>query len=190
MGLKSPGELPARLLESVGQILGQAAHAEVGWGQSGAADPLEQKKDLVAFAQGVEERRHGPDVVGMRAQPEKVAGNPLEFAENDPDRLGPRWRLDPEELLHGQHIGQVVRHACHVIEAVRKRQALVVRPVFGKLFDAPVQKADIRRGLDDHFSIQFQNDTQNPMGARMLGSHVDDHGFLTCHVFPPTPRSG
>ena len=45
------------------------------------------------------------------------------------------------------------------------------------LFDAPVEIADVRVGPEDEFAVQLHLHPENPVGAGVLGPHVQDHGF-------------
>ena len=73
------------LLESfVGFIL-QAADAEGMRGQPCAAIFLENLENLFPVAEGIKKRRDRADIERMRSQPKLVAGDPVQFRENDAD---------------------------------------------------------------------------------------------------------
>jgi hypothetical protein len=48
----------------------------------------------------------------------------------------------------------------------------MVGTVLGEFFYAAMQKTDMRSDLGDHFSIQFENEPQNPVSTGVLRSHV------------------
>ncbi len=66
-------------------------------------------------------------------------------------------------------------HRRQIIETVGQGQSLVVGPVLGKFFHAPVQKTDMRRGFFNDLAIQLQDQLQNPVRGRMLGAHIYGH---------------
>ena len=54
------------------------------------------------------------------------------------------------------HIGKVVAHLVHIIQAVAHHFSLDIGLGFHVLFNAGVQVADIRDGIEDRFAIEFQ----------------------------------
>jgi len=149
--------------------------------QAGAREGLEDVHERLPLAQGIEQRRHGPEVVGVGAEPEQVARDPLQLGQGDADVAGPPGDLDVHELFHRQDIGQVVAQGRQVVEAVGEHDDLVVRAVLGELLDAPVQKADVGAGVDDGLAVELENDAQDPVGARVLRAQVQAQG-LGAHV--------
>ena len=44
-----------------------------------------------------------------------------------------------------------------------------------------MEKPDIGGRLDDHFAIELEHDPQHPVGAGVLGAHIEDHRFFGSH---------
>ena len=95
------------------------------------------------------------------------------------NRLG-----NTEELFDSQHISKIIMHRRQIIEAVRQRQNLMIGPVFGEFFYAPVQKANMRGCLDNSFAVKFKDQLQNSVRGGVLRTHVNCHGFGRCHRVP------
>src|SRR4030095_7057637 len=66
-----------------------------------AAIFLEQIENELALAERVEEHRHGADVHRVRADPQTMAGDPLELADRGTDVSGAARDLDLHQLLDG-----------------------------------------------------------------------------------------
>ena len=75
----------------------------------------------------------------------------------------------PQELLHGQNVGKVIRHAGHIIQPVGQGNTLMVSLALGQLLQTPVEETDVRRGLDHHLPVQLQDDPQHAVGAGVWG---------------------
>ncbi len=131
-------------------------------------------EDLFSIAEGIEERRDGADIESMRAQPELVAGDAVEFGQNYADILRSRWRLYIEQLLDSFTIAQPVRNCSHVIHAIDVRIKHRIRAMFTNLLDAAVQIADHAFQAQDFFSVQAQDHSQHAVRGGMLRAHVDD----------------
>ena len=89
----------------VGFIL-QAADAESVSGEASAAIFLVDLENLFAVAEGVEQRRDGADIERMRAQPELVAGDAVQFSENHANILRAGRRFYVEKFFYGLAIAQ------------------------------------------------------------------------------------
>ncbi len=76
------------LLEAVVGFVLAAADAEGMGGQARAAILLEDLQDLFAVAEAVEQRRQRADIQRVRAQPNLVAGQPVQLGQNDAQVTG------------------------------------------------------------------------------------------------------
>ena len=162
------------LLEAgVGLVL-QAADAESVRGEARAAIFLEDLENLFAIAEGVEQRRDGADIERMRAQPELVAGDAVQFGEDDADMLGARRRFHVEKFFDRLAVAQTVRDRGHVIHAVDIRIEHRISAVLANFLDAAVQIADDALEAQNFFAIEPQNDAQHAVRGGMLRAHVDD----------------
>ena len=82
--------------------------------------------------------------------------------------------VDAAELLDRHDAAEVVHRRGDVVGAVRPGHDLRVAVLLADLLDAPVQIADDRIAIGDHFAVELQNDPQHAVGARVLRSHVED----------------
>ena len=141
--------------------------------QARAAELFKKVEQDFPFAERPEEHRHGPDIQGLRAQPEQVADDALHFGHDRPDVLGPLRDRDADQFFHGAHVGVIVRHGAHVIQAIRMRNDLHVMEAFGELLHAAMQIPHVGNGLGDSLPVQFQYHPQDAVRAGMLRSHVE-----------------
>src|SRR5258708_11030253 len=91
----------------IGFVL-QATDAERMMGQARAAIVFVDLQNFFAVAERVKQWRDCADIKGMRSQPKLMAGDAIQFREDDPDMLGPRRRLNVEKLLYGLAVPQAV----------------------------------------------------------------------------------
>ena len=106
-----------------------------------------------------------------------MSENALHFRNDGADVFRALGYGDTEEFLHGSDIGVVVRHRTDIIQPVGVRNDLHVRQAFSQLFHSPMEIAEIRRGFDDPFTIQLEDDPHDTMRAGMLRSHVQQEFF-------------
>jgi hypothetical protein len=187
----------------------EAAHPEVPVVHAHARDHLEQVEDLFALAHGVEEERQRPHVEDAGAQEQQVARDPVELDQDDAGALRPFGNLGREQLLGGEHVGELVPEAMGVVHAVRVRDGLLVRAVLHRLLEAAVQVPDLRREPRDPLAVEVHDEAQHAVRARVLGPDVDAHEFglelaaplapelfdgvpgaLEGHASPPTSSTG
>ena len=142
-------------------------------GEPRAAVLLEQVEDQLALAERIEEHRHRADVHRVGAQPEAVAGNPLELAENRPHVARAARHLDRHQLLDRLAVADVVGRGRHVVHPVGQQDDLRPVAVLAQFLDAAVEVADHDLGVDDLLAIEPQHDPQHAVRARMLRPHVD-----------------
>ena len=155
-----------------------ASKAAVGIGETRTAHAIQKVQNLFPIVEGVKERRKPTEVHDIGAEPEEMAGNAIEFRTDDPDVLGTKWRLDPGELLHGEHEAMVVEHPGQVIHPAGVGQKLLIGAVLTHLFMAAMPVADDRVGLDDEFSIQIEQYPEHPVSARMLRPEIETVNLL------------
>src|ERR1035437_2861085 len=132
---------------------GQPADAEVAGHHALAAELFEDLEDLLALAEAVEEHRHGADIESVRAQPHQMAVEPREFGEHHAHPLGRRRDLQLQQFLHRQAVAQVHGERRQVIHAVGQGDRLLIVLNFELLFDAGVQKTDVRPAGNDCFAV-------------------------------------
>ena len=141
--------------------------------QPRAAELFKKIQQDFPFAKRPEEHRHGPDIQGLRAQPEEVADDALHFGHDRADVLGPLRYRHADQFFNGAHVGIVVRHGAHIIQAIRMRNDLHVMEAFGEFFDAAMQIPQIGNGFGHSLAVQFQHHPQDAVRAGMLRPHVE-----------------
>jgi hypothetical protein len=73
-----------------------------------------------------------------------VAGDALQFSNQQADVLRPTWRLNAHQLLDGPRIRYFVEYGREVVDIVQIADAPHHRAILQGLFDAPVEVADDR----------------------------------------------
>ena len=95
-----------------------------------------------------------------------------------------RWRhIQVNKFFNRHHVGKVVAHRVHIIEAVAHHSGLGIGLGFHVLLDTGMQKADIRNAIDDGFAVKLEQEAQDTMRGRMLRAHVQEHGFAGQRAF-------
>ena len=162
--------------ETVGQVLGHAADADVAVHHARAADALEELLDLLTLAEAVHERRAEDADVGAESPVEEhVTGDAVQLAENDADQLRAFRRLDAHQLLGGQAEDELVVEVGHVVEPVEQRDDLPVVLSLAELLGAPVQIADDGLGVDDALALNGEDHAEDAVRAGVLRPHVEQH---------------
>src|SRR5690606_16033369 len=149
------------LRHGVGQIAVDTARTIVSGVHARTRDGLVAIHQVFAFAEGVQEYRHGAHVERVRTQRHQVVQQARDLVEHDADVLCPQRRLDAQQVFNGHHVGVFIAHHGHVVQAIHIGQRLQEGLVFGQLFGGPVQQADMRIGTLDDFAVQFQDQTQH-----------------------------
>lgn len=153
------------------------ADAGVGGGETRSGELLAEVIDLFPLGEGVEENGHRADVHGADTDAEHVGGDAGELAAKDAKSLAARWQLPAHEFFDRTGVGDVVREGGEVVEAIRVGHELVVVHVFGDLFVAPVEEADIGIcGVDD-LSIQLKDEAQHAVSGWVGRPHVQHHSL-------------
>src|SRR5262249_13107214 len=107
---KDVEELSYFFEEAERRIERQTPDVEVRGHHALAADHLINAQQVFTFAEAIEEDRHGADVHGVRAQPDQMRADALEFGQHHAHPLR-AWRdLQSQQLLHGHDVAQVVDH--------------------------------------------------------------------------------
>ena len=105
----------------------------------------------------------------------------VQLHHNDAQIFRPFRHLDPSQFLHRPAVAEIIVHRRHIIEPIRKGDALNVRTRLQELFNAAMKIPHDRPHPDDVLSVELQFDTQNAMGRRMLGPHIQRIRFSTRH---------
>ncbi len=140
---------------------------------------------VFALAEGVQEHRHGADVERMRAKRHQVIQDARDLVEHDADVLRAQRHFDAEQLLDRHHVGVLVAHHRHVVEAVHVGNRLQVGLLLGQLLGGAVQQADVRIGALDDFAVQLQHQAQHAVRGRVLRAEVQGVIFNFSHYLTP-----
>src|ERR1035441_6869478 len=109
-----------------------------------------------------------------QSRPLEVAGDAVQFGEDDADALRARRRFHVEHFLHGQAVAQSVGDGRDVVHAVHVGIELRVGAVLGNLLHAAMEIADDAFGSQDLLAIQFENYAQPPVRGGVLRAHVEN----------------
>ncbi len=104
----------------------------------------------------------------MRAQPDQVIGYAFQFDQDDPHSLG-TWRdIQVGQFFDCQAVRQVIAGVIEVIRAVGHHLCQFPALGFHVLLNPCMQEANIRDAVDDHLTIQLEQQAQHPMRAWVL----------------------
>ncbi len=153
----------------------EPADAEITGHHPLAGDVFVNLHDLFALAEAVEEHGHRAEIDGVRAEPHEVRSDAGQFGEQHADVLRALGNFEPDELFGRQAVAQIVRERSEIIDAVGERDRLRIRLRFAGFFDAGVQVADLRIGLQHDFAVQLENHAQHAVRRGVLRPHIEDH---------------
>ena len=154
-----------------------------------AGGALDQVEDVLAVAEGEEDRRQGAELDAHVAEEEDDVGDAAELEEQGADPLGPWRRLDAEQLLGGQDERHLVAEAAEPVDPVDEGRDLGVGADLGQLLVAAVHVAGHRLGPHHLLSIEADDDAQRAVGRRVLRADVEGHALgLELHVDPGVGR--
>ena len=155
LGRDESQEILYVLLEALVGLVLAAADAEGMRREARATIFLENLEDLFPVAEGIEERRHRADIERVRAQPQLVAGDPVQLGQDHANVFGARRRLDVHQLFDRFAVAQAVRDGGHVVHAIDVGIEHRVGAVFGNLLHAAVQVADDALGAQNLFAVEL-----------------------------------
>ena len=136
---------------------------------------LKQRLHPFPPPEGKHHRRHRPRVQPHRTHIKQVAGNAVQFAQDDADVLGPFRYFQPHQLLNGHAVGQLVVEIADVVHPVEQRYHLVVLLALAQLLGAAMQIADVRLDINDFFAVHPQHHPKYAVGRGMLRPHIEQH---------------
>jgi hypothetical protein len=150
-----------RLMEPHRQVLAQAADPQVAGEQAEAGDQLVDVEEQLALLQAVQQDGDGADFHPVRAEPDQVAGEPVQLGEEHADVGHPlrHLRLEAEQLLDGEDVAERVRLRPQVVHALDERDHLLPLLRLGGLLDAGVEIADGRQSGDDALAVELDDQT-------------------------------
>ena len=161
--------------ELLRQVVLQAAGADETGHHPRAGDLLEEIEQHLPLAEAVEEGAERAEVDRLRAEPDEMAGEATQLAEQDADHPRPLGNLHLHQPLDGERVGEIHVQRREVVDAIGQRDGLPVGLALHRLLDAGVQVADLRLARKDRLAVQFEDEPQDAVRARMLRPHVDLH---------------
>ena len=112
-----------------------------------AADEVKDVENLLAVAETVEHPRRRAEIVRERPDEDEVTVDAVQLRHNDADVLRAPRRLDARQLFNCERIAEIIVHRGHIVEPIRIRQPLDVRPVLKQFFNPAVEIAHDGRRL-------------------------------------------
>jgi hypothetical protein len=116
---------------------------------------------------------HRAEVERVRTDPHQVVQDARDLVEHRPDPLRALRCFDPEQALDREHVGVLVAHHRHVIQAIHVADRLVERLGFGEFLGAAMQEADVRIGALHDLAVHLQDQAQHAVRGRMLRTEVE-----------------
>ena len=155
----------------------ESANADEAGHHALSSEALEDFQDFFALAEAIEHHGHCAHVEGVRAQPNQVRRDALQFDQHHADVLRAFGYFQAEKFFDSKAIDEVISQRVQVIHPIGERDRLGISLVFATLLDTGVEIADIGIGSNDVLAVQFQEDAQHAVSGRVLRSHVEDHCF-------------
>ncbi len=165
-----------------GEVLCDAAGADVGHVHAQARDGLEDVEDLLAVPEAVDHHRQGAQLHAGGGERDQVRGDPVELHHDDADDVGPLGDGDAQELLDGEAVAGLVEDRREVVGAGDEGAALRPGAVFEVLLDAGVEVADDGPQGADGLALQFADQAEHAVRGRVLRAEVDDEALVVDRV--------
>ena len=165
------------VLEAFIEIVRQPADARVCRRQPDAGQLLDDRVEFLARGEQIPEVGQRPQIDDVGAVADAVIHDPRQLVDDDADELAAVRHLDAAELLHRFDVGDVVAERRNVIHPAGVRHDVVPGALFGALFEAAVQVADLRNGVLDRLAFEFDQHAQGAVRHRMAGADVDQQAL-------------
>ena len=141
------------LRHHIGQVAIDAPRPVIGRMQARTRHRFIAVHQVFAFAEGVEKHCHCADVERMCAQPQQMVEHARNLVEQHADVLRTQRHFNAKQLLNRHHIGVLVDHHRHVVEAVHVGHRLDEGLGLGQLLGRAMQQADMRVGALHNFTV-------------------------------------
>ena len=157
-----------------GQVLRDAARADVRVVHPQPGDQLEQVEHGLALAEAEDHRGQRAELHATGRQRDQVGGHPVELHHQHPDDAGPLRDLvgDAEQLLDREAVRRLVEQRGEVVHPGHERDGLGPVAVLEVLLDAGVEVPDADAGLGDGLAVQLEDQPEHAVGRRVLRAHV------------------
>ncbi len=163
-----------------GEVLGDAARADVGVVHPQPGDQLEEVEHELPLPEADRHHRERADLHPAGGDADQVGGDAVQLHEQDPQdlRLLRDLVLDVEEPLDPEGVGGLVVERAEVVHPGAERGALDPGAVLHVLLDAGVEVADPAAGLLHRLALELEDQAEDAVGAGVLRPHVDDDPLL------------
>lgn len=145
--------------EAEGNVLRDAAGADVRGVEPGAGDALVEFHELFPLFETPEEWRQRTDVHGVGEDRHEVVEDAGDLAEQGANPFGALGHFDVEQFFDGEGETLFVCHHGDVVEAVKVGERLEVGFVFDQFLRATVQETDVWIRTYDLFAVELKNET-------------------------------
>ena len=128
---------------------------------------------LLSLLEPPQERRKRTNIHSVRQNRHKMVQDTRQLAKQRPNPLCPLRNLNIEQLLHSQRKTLFIGHHRDVIQPIKVRQRLQIRPVLAQLLRATMQQTNVGIRANNLLAVELENQPQHAVGGRMLGAKVD-----------------
>ena len=98
--------------------------------------------------------------------------DPGDLIEQHADVPRPDRRIDLEQLLDRDHVGVLIAHHGHIVEAVHVADRLIERLALRELLGAAMQKPDVRVRFLNDLPVHLEHQAQHAVRCRVLRSEI------------------
>ena len=159
--------------ELVRQIAADAARTEIIGVHTGAAGALVEHHQFLALFITPQRRGQRANVHRLRRDVQQMRQQTADFGVEHADQLTTTRHFNIQQTLDRQTEGVLLIHRRAVIEPVEIGHILQIGARLHQLLGAAMQEADMRIDALDDFAVEFENQTQNAVGRRMLRTEID-----------------
>src|SRR5659263_606682 len=154
---QAPGEIIYKFLHqsfpSFGKVMRNTSHPEPRWMHTGSGDGRYYIKYPFPVIESIENRRHLTHILSKCTQPNKMTGNPKQFAHHYSNNTGPVRNFNTGKFFNRKKICQVIHYTSQVINTVSIWDKSMPRLPFTHLFSSTVMKSYIRYNVYNIFTI-------------------------------------
>ena len=154
----------------VGEVAPHAADGVDGVVDPVAADLFQDVHDEFAVAPDQHEHRVEADLVGGHAEPEQMAVQPLQFADQRAQIEPAPGHFQLHDFFDRLNERGGVRVRADAADALQEVKALVIVALLAGFFDPAVVVADVHPGADDFLAVDVEVKFGRFLEERMLGA--------------------
>ena len=140
-----------------------------------AAGHFEKIQDAFTIPKHIEKWCKSSHIHPEGSQCQEMTGYTIQLGHDHPDVFNFFRNMDIHQFLYRNNITKIVVHRTNIVATIGKWYHLLIRQIFAMFFKAAMEIANIRCNLGYDFTIGKNLQSQNPMGARVLRSNIEDH---------------